>query len=142
MQLQVYWRDLSGDVVFSKCGYTGSWGPVTPVEGIPNGYKFAALQWEDGKQLRLYYQEVRGSLIEYSSDNGGATWGKGEVLLRGRYKFHLGRRKFASKQFLVLFLLLCSFLALLSYLSYLYCFFNLSTLSTCSSLFKMYPFPR
>lgn len=41
MQLQVYWRNLDGHVVFRT--YAGSWGPTTLVKGTPNGYELAVL---------------------------------------------------------------------------------------------------
>jgi len=72
VQLQVYWRDLEGRVVFSR--NTGSWGSASVIGDIGPGYRFAVLQWDSGKYLRIYYQLFNGHLAEYCSDDGGETW--------------------------------------------------------------------
>jgi hypothetical protein len=72
VELQVYWRGLGGPIVF--CSNTGSWGEATIIEPIGPGYKFAVLQWDSGKYIRLYYQRFDGTLVEYYSDDSGKTW--------------------------------------------------------------------
>jgi hypothetical protein len=72
VQIQVYWRDLEGRVVFAR--NTGSWGSATAIGDIGPGYRFAVLQWDDGQYLRLYYQLFNSHLAEYCSDDGGKTW--------------------------------------------------------------------
>lgn len=72
-QIEVYWRDIDGDIVVSKID--GTWGDPTQVMGtIGVGYQFAVLQWEKGKLLRLYYQTENGYVGEYCSDDSGVTW--------------------------------------------------------------------
>ena len=80
VQIQVYWRDLQGRVVF--CRNTGSWGGATVIEPIGPGYRFAVLQWDSGKYIRLYIQHFNGSLGEYCSDDGGSIWFPGEFHLQ------------------------------------------------------------
>ena len=76
VQIQVYWRDLQGHVAF--CRNTGSWGGATVIEPIGPGYRFAVLQWDSGKYIRLYIQLFNGSLAEYCSDDGGSAWFQGK----------------------------------------------------------------
>lgn len=77
MELQVYFRDVKGHVVFVK--NTGNWGSPNAIEGIGPSYNFAVLQWEKGNRLRLYYQEFSGTVTELCSDNGGKTWFPGQL---------------------------------------------------------------
>lgn len=81
VQLQVYWRDLHGHVVFER--NTGKWNPVETIKPIGPGYKFAAIQLENGKYLRLYYQKFCGTIVEYVSKDGGKTWVEGSLKVAG-----------------------------------------------------------
>jgi hypothetical protein len=72
VQLQVYYRDLKGRVVFVR--NTGSWSGPNVIEGVGPGYNFAVAQWESGKYLRLYFQEFTAAITEYCSDNSGQSW--------------------------------------------------------------------
>jgi len=72
VQLQVYWRDLDGRVVFSR--NAGSWGAATAIEGIGPSYQFSVIQWGSGNHLRVYYQNFGGVVAEICSDDGGKTW--------------------------------------------------------------------
>ena len=82
MQLQVFWRNLQGEIVVSK--NAGSWEPATGVlAGIPSGFHFSALQWKHGKYLRLYYQNEAGLVLEHYSDNGGVSWNQGALRAGG-----------------------------------------------------------
>ena len=82
MQLQVFWRNLQGEIVSSK--NTGSWGPATRVlAGIASGFQFSVLHWEQGKYLRLYYQNEAGVVLEHYSDNAGASWNRGGLQVGG-----------------------------------------------------------
>ncbi|KAK0438157.1 fungal fucose-specific lectin-domain-containing protein [Desarmillaria tabescens] len=77
-ELHVYWRNLDNEIVGTK--NTGSWGPVnTVVGGLKPGTQFAAAQWSNGKNLRLYYQTADDSVLEMVNDSGfwvgGATVG-------------------------------------------------------------------
>jgi hypothetical protein len=72
VQLQVYWRDLHGRVVFER--NTGKWNPVEIVKPIGPGYKFATIQLENGKELRFYYQNFDGGVVGYGSKDSGKTW--------------------------------------------------------------------
>lgn len=75
VELQVYWHNLQGQVVFSK--NTGSWGGATVIKPIGPSYKLAVIQWDSGKYLRLYTQLYNGSLAEYYSDDSGSNWSQG-----------------------------------------------------------------
>jgi hypothetical protein len=77
VQLQVYWRDLRGHVFFQR--NTGVWDPIKTIEPIGPGYKFAAIQLANGKNLRLYYQKFDGSLVEYVSNDSGKTWSESNL---------------------------------------------------------------
>lgn len=77
VQLQVYYRDLNGRVAFVK--NTGSWSRPSIIEAVGPGYNLAVLQWENGKRLRLYYQEFAGDIVELYSDNSGQSWAPGEL---------------------------------------------------------------
>ena len=72
-QIQVYWRNLQEEIVFSK--FAGGWGATTKVVGgIGSCLWLALLQWEKGTFLRLYHQNRAGVVVEHCSDNGGKTW--------------------------------------------------------------------
>ena len=77
VQLQVYYRNRGGNVVFAK--NTGSWGAPTTIEAIGPGYKFAVLQWESGKLIRFYYQDFSGVVRELCSDDSGSSWFAGAL---------------------------------------------------------------
>jgi len=77
VQLQVYFRDSTGHVVFVK--NTGSWGSPFTIEAVGPGHKFAVLQWESGKRLRFYYQEFSGPVRELCSDDSGSSWFPGSL---------------------------------------------------------------
>jgi hypothetical protein len=77
VELQVYYRDLKGHVVFIR--NTGSWGNPNVIEALGPGYKFAVLQWEKGNRLRLYHQDFSGVITELCSDDGGKTWFAGKL---------------------------------------------------------------
>ena len=80
-QVQVYWRNLQGEIVTNK--HTGSWGATTKViGGIGLGFQFTLLQWEQGRHLRLYYQNPAGAVLEHGSDNSGETWYQGALQVR------------------------------------------------------------
>jgi len=81
VELQVYWRNTSGHIVYSK--NTGSWSSAKAIPGLGVGRHFAVLQWENGKRLRLYYQGLEASLAEYYSDNSGESWAPGEFSVKG-----------------------------------------------------------
>ncbi|KAK0184055.1 fungal fucose-specific lectin-domain-containing protein [Armillaria mellea] len=73
-ELHVYWRNLENQIVGTK--NTGSWGPVNKVVGgLKPGTQFAAAQWSNGKNLRLYYQTADDSVLEMVND--GASWVNG-----------------------------------------------------------------
>ncbi|KAK0435970.1 fungal fucose-specific lectin-domain-containing protein [Armillaria borealis] len=70
-ELHVYWRNPENQIVGTK--NTGSWGPVNKVVGgLKPGIQFAAAQWSNGKNLRLYYQTADDSVLEMVND--GASW--------------------------------------------------------------------
>ncbi|KAK0485377.1 fungal fucose-specific lectin-domain-containing protein [Armillaria luteobubalina] len=70
-ELHVYWRNLENEIVGTK--NTGSWGPVNKVVGgLKPGTQFAAAQWSNGKNLRLYYQTADDSVLEMVND--GTSW--------------------------------------------------------------------
>ncbi len=70
-ELQVYWRNLENQIVGTK--NTGSWGSVNKVVGgLKPGTQFAAAQWSNGMNLRLYYQTADDSVLEMVND--GASW--------------------------------------------------------------------
>ena len=64
MVLQDFWRDSSGNTVFSKD--TGTWGSPTSIGAIPAGYEFAVAQWGDGVHLRIYYQDFAASCVNFA----------------------------------------------------------------------------
>lgn len=77
VELQVYYRDHKGRLVFVK--NTGSWGGANVTQGVGPSFNFAVLEWEKGTRLRLYYQEFWGPIVELCSDNGGQSWFRGEL---------------------------------------------------------------
>jgi len=82
-EIQAYWRNLQDEIVVKK--WTGSgWGLVTEVVGgIGSGFQFTLMQWEQGKHLRLYYQNHTNVVLEHCSDNGGDTWYSGSLQVGG-----------------------------------------------------------
>ncbi|SJL14340.1 uncharacterized protein ARMOST_17796 [Armillaria ostoyae] len=75
-RLHVYWRNLENQIVGMKS--VDSWGPVhTVVGGLKADTQFAAAQWSNGENLRLYYQTPDDSVLEMVNDAwvGGATVG-------------------------------------------------------------------
>ena len=75
--LQVFWRDSSGNTVFSKD--TGTWGSPTSIGAIPAGYEIAVAQWGDGVHLRIYYQDFAGIVRELCTDNSASSWFTGAL---------------------------------------------------------------
>ena len=74
---QVFWRDSSGNTVFSKD--TGTWGSPTSIGAIPAGYEFAVAQWGDGVHLMIYYQDFAGIVRELCTDNSTLSWFTGAL---------------------------------------------------------------
>jgi len=81
VQLQVYWRDLHGHVVFER--NTGKWNPVEIAKPIGPGYKFAVVHLAKGENLRLYYQKFDGMVVEYASGDSGKTWVESNLKVEG-----------------------------------------------------------
>ena len=50
------------------------------IKEIGPGFGFTILEWEQGKYLRIYYEDYNNFLFEYCSDNGGETWFSGKQL--------------------------------------------------------------
>ena len=75
----MYWRDLPDEIIVSK--HNRHWRPATKViGGIEPGFQFSVAQWEQGKHLRLYYQNHTNLVFEHCSDDGGETWGAGALM--------------------------------------------------------------
>jgi hypothetical protein len=72
-EVQVYWRDINGDVVFAK----NAGAPVLIQPKIGPAYQLSVVQWQDGQALRVYYQKFSGTLAEFYSDDSGLTWAAG-----------------------------------------------------------------
>ncbi|PBK79072.1 hypothetical protein ARMGADRAFT_1093487 [Armillaria gallica] len=76
-ELHVYWRNLENQIVGTK--YTDSWGSVNKVVGgLKPGTQFAATQWSNGMNLRLYYQAPYDSVLEMVND--GTSWEDGATV--------------------------------------------------------------
>jgi hypothetical protein len=72
-QIHVFWRDFSGRITHSK--HTNRWVPARVIQDVDPGFRFAVLQWEAGKILRIFSEDyVENILSEYRSDDGGDTW--------------------------------------------------------------------
>lgn len=68
----VFWHHPKGHIAYIK--HAGSWGSTTVIKETGPGFGFAVLDWETGEHLRLYCEDHKNFLFEYSSDNGGETW--------------------------------------------------------------------
>ena len=68
----VFWRNSKGHIAYIK--HAGSWGSTSVIGETGPGFGFTVLEWEAGERLRLYCEDHRNSLFEYSSDNGGENW--------------------------------------------------------------------
>jgi hypothetical protein len=77
VEVQVYWRDLAGRVVFSRKKKSEAWGGANIVMEARATYRFSAMQWSDGERLRVCYQDFAGTLLERRSDDCGDTWQDG-----------------------------------------------------------------
>ena len=75
-EVQAYWRDLAGRVVFSR-KKTEPWGDAKVVMEAKATHQFCAMQWSDGENLKVFYQDFAGSLFERRSDDSGKTWRDG-----------------------------------------------------------------
>lgn len=76
-EIQVYWRNLSDEIVVSK--YVGDWTPPTKVVGgFGSGFQFSLVQWKEQqgqwRRFMLYYQNHENLVLEHCSDDGGKTW--------------------------------------------------------------------
>lgn len=72
-QVQIYWHGRDGKISFAQ--RNGSvWGNPQSTGVVAGGYKFSVIEWSKGKLLRLFYQELLGSLVVYQSNDGGKTW--------------------------------------------------------------------
>jgi len=77
----VYWRNLQNEIVVTK--NTGCWGSINKVVGnLKPGIQFAAAQWSNGKNLRLYYQTDDDSVLELCNDGG--SWFGGATVDKAR----------------------------------------------------------
>lgn len=77
VELQVYWRRIDGHTLFSR--NTGSWSNPATIEAVGPSHNFTALQWDNGKLIRLYHQDLSGALAELYSDDAGQTWHRGSL---------------------------------------------------------------
>jgi len=75
IKVQVYWHDLSGNVVFAKYGQS-----PTIVAGISPGHGLSVIQWSDGTNIRIYYQNLQGAFYVHCSDDSGTSWYDGGVI--------------------------------------------------------------
>jgi hypothetical protein len=72
-KIHVFWRDYNGRISHSK--HSDRWEPTRVIRDVDPGFRFAVLQWEAGKLLRIFSEDyVENILSEYRSDNGGETW--------------------------------------------------------------------
>ena len=79
MEVQAYWRDLAGRVVFSRKKKSEAWGKANVVMEVKAAYQFCAMEWSDGESLKVFYQDFAGSLFERHSDDSGDTWHDGSA---------------------------------------------------------------
>ena len=77
--LHVYWRNGQDEIVTNNT--ESGWGPATKVVGgVASGFQFALVWWEQGRYIRIYYQNRAGALPEHCSDDGGGAWCPGAQL--------------------------------------------------------------
>ena len=92
-EIQVYWRNLQGEIVLSK--YTGSWGDaVKVVQGTTSSLRFSLMGLNRGEP-RVYYQSGEGLICEHCSNNSGQTWFPGWKMKVGTLSSKLDRGKLA-----------------------------------------------
>jgi Fungal fucose-specific lectin len=81
VNIRVYWEDEEGNVLL--CGWTNGWGSVEKVIGPLYGTKISAIQWNNGGNVRIYYQ-ARSNDIDEQCNDGGA-WYVGQGAARNSY---------------------------------------------------------
>lgn len=70
VQLRVYWQDGQQDFVCFGWAIVKGWGSVRNVKGpFLAGTHISALDWNTGKNIRLYYQGANDAILEQCSDN-------------------------------------------------------------------------
>ncbi|KAI9740318.1 MAG: hypothetical protein M1834_004897 [Cirrosporium novae-zelandiae] len=75
MQLRVYWQD-SRQTLVGTSWINGSWGSVDHVTGpLLGGRYISAVDWKNGKNIRIYYQGEDGAILEECNDGG--KWFRG-----------------------------------------------------------------
>ena len=81
-QIEVYWRNLRVEIVFSK--FSGRWGNISRIVGDSKSSPwFASLQWRRGTRIRLYHQDTAGVVVEHCSEDGCRSWVMGQLRVGG-----------------------------------------------------------
>ena len=75
--VQVYWREHSQGQIYSAKLSAGAWSGPKTIKCSVVGYEFSVLEWDTGKRLRLYGQDLKGRLFEHHSDDNGENWSEG-----------------------------------------------------------------
>ena len=70
--LYVFWSNAQNEIV-GKTLQRDTWGPLDTVFGnLKSGTRFAVLQCDKGKDMKIYYQTADDSVQEISND--GDSW--------------------------------------------------------------------
>ncbi|KAL7784087.1 fungal fucose-specific lectin domain-containing protein [Trichoderma ceciliae] len=67
VQLRLYWQDSHGLMKGNK--WTGSWESTGSISSVPVGTHISAVNWNNGSNIRIYYQSYDGSISEECNDS-------------------------------------------------------------------------
>nr|UWK21974.1 fucose-specific lectin [Trichoderma protrudens] len=73
VQIRLYWQDSHGLMTGYK--WTGSWESTGSITSVPVGTHMSAINWNNGSNIRVYYQSYDGSISEECND--GDAWYNG-----------------------------------------------------------------
>ncbi|KAI0334364.1 fucose-specific lectin [Cubamyces sp. BRFM 1775] len=74
---EVYWMNIDNDIIRSV-QTDGCWRTSKVVGPLARGARFAPVQWDDGKHVRVYYQAEDNCVVEVCRDYNG-EWYAGAV---------------------------------------------------------------
>nr|UXE44015.1 fucose-specific lectin [Trichoderma aurantioeffusum] len=72
-QIRLYWQDTDGFMTGYK--WSGSWESTGSITSVPVGTHMSAVNWNNGSNIRVYYQSSDGSISEECND--GDAWYNG-----------------------------------------------------------------
>ncbi|KAK5988379.1 Fucose-specific lectin [Cladobotryum mycophilum] len=75
-QIRVYYNDAHGSLAGHE--WVGEWRWIGEVWSVPPGSHLTAIEWGNGRAIRVYYQDDSSTVLEACHDGG--SWSNGAVV--------------------------------------------------------------